>query len=502
MRLALATAAVALAASLGCIQAPKGSCDTRADCTKGEACDGGVCVRVPPVPGNGSGGGTDPTSFSTVAWSNLATSASAAFAPASVSADALTGNVLVGARLDGLFDPWVAGTGAVVVRAAGSGNPAVVARFPTFSHGALRTVGLPDGGLLFAGGAVDPTSIGTTFTFLPPITGSLVLGRLDATGDPIWAVTVDGTDPAIRIAPVAVAARGTDLIVTGTGSGDFGCVGGDTGQDTYVAALAGADGRCLWSRGLANRTVSDVEARPAGDVVVGGLCAPSGTTFDPGTGTSCATGLFVAVLNRTTGATTWARFSSGSGTVTEVRDLAVAPDGSVGLVGDGRGLLALGATTLDLGPLETSFATILDGSGSARPGVRPVEAPYAPLPDAVSFAACAFDRSGRLWIAGRYYGQPTVAGTRFTKCRDTCATAAFLARLDPRAGAAPRLASFLPVRVAETSAGVAWVDDLVLAATTGTVAWSFRFSGNAPAPAGVSIWNTNTAGLATVRVVP
>jgi hypothetical protein len=494
-RAALALAAVVLAA--GC-QDPKGRCDSSADCASSERCDAGVCVRAPPVTGDGSGGGTDPTSFTPVIWSTVVSAPAAAFAPLSVSADAVSGDVLVAGALEGPYDPWALGTGGFAARLYG-GTGALAAppiAFPTFSGGALRAVSLAGGGLLFAGRAEVPTTLGATL-IVPAAAGTLILGELDVAGDPVWIRTVDGTAAAIDLAPVAVASRGGDLVVAGTGAGDFGC--GDTGLATFAAALSAVDGQCLWSRGFANRTVSDAEAVATGEVALAGRCTPTGASFDPGGGTTCASGMFVALLAAGDGATVWARTTSGTGDVTAVRDVAVAPGGAVAVVGDARGSIAFGgAAAVDFGALGGSFAKVFTPSGGSGPLLRPVEAPTAPLPDAAALDRAAFDATGRLWLAGRYYGQPTLAGVRFPRCRDACQQAAFLARVDAPL-ATPATGSFLPVRIADAG-GAAWVDDLVLAATTGSVSWALRFTGDATV--GTSRWTTGAAGLGVVRVAP
>lgn len=497
MRVAPATLPLALAALIGC-QDPRGRCDTTADCASNERCDSGVCVRTAAVQGNGGGGGTDPVGFTSVLWTTLAASASASFAAASASADAGSGDVLVAGALAGSYDPWALGTAGFAVRArGGTGALAALASFPTFSSGALRAVALPGGELLFAARAVDPTTVGST-TIVPPAAGTLVLGRLDAAGNPVWVHPVDGTGAAADLAPAAVASRSGDLVVAGPGAGDFGCAGGDTAGATFAAALSGVDGSCLWSRGFANRSLADVEARPAGDVAVAGLCTPTGASFDPGGGTTCASGLFVAVLGAADGATTWARTSAG-GAVTAVRDVGVAPTGAVAVVGDARGAVSFGGgAPVDFGTLDGSFVKVFDAAGGAGPLIRPVEAPTAPLPDAAVFDRCGYE-SAHLWIGGRYHGQPTLAGTRFTSCRDPCVTAVFLARLDPVAGQ-PVTGSFLPIRIARTADGFAWADDLVLAATTGTVSLGLSFRGDATV--GASRWTTGAAGLGVVKVAP
>ena len=470
--LALAVAAV------GC-QSPGGRCSTLDDCASTERCQEGVCVPAPILGGNGSGGGSVPTSFTPVLWSTVQASASAAFSVDAVSA--LSTNVYVAGALEGAYDPWALATGAFAARLDAGGAPVWAVALPGLSHGTLRTAAAPDGGLLYAGASA----------------GALVVGRLrPGDGGVDWERIIPGTHPTVSIAPVSLAARGADLLVAGVGAADLGC--GDTvtgGNATFAALLDGVSGMasCLWSRGFTIAQVTDLAPRDAGDVALAGLCSPGGF-FDPGSATTCTRGVFAAALDGSTGATSWARFSSGAGTVTALRDLAVAPDGTLALVGDAKGVVSFGGAAVNFGASEGSFAAVLSPAGAAGIVVRPVEAPYAPLPDAASFARAAYDRNGKLWIAGRYYGQPTLATTLFPSCREpACSAASFLARIEP-SGA---VGSFLPIRAAAVS-GAAYADDLVLFATTGTVAHAQRFTGSA---AGATPW-TATEGLGVLRVVP
>jgi hypothetical protein len=473
--------ALALAAAAAGCQSPAGRCDTTADCSAAERCQEGVCVPAPSHGGNGSGGGTVPASFTPVLWSTVQGSASAAFSVDAVSAVAT--NVYVAGVLDGVHDPWALATGPFAARLDDGGAPVWAVALPGFSHGTLKTAAAPDGGLLFAGASA----------------GALVVGRLDPdSGALVWSQPIPGTHATVTIAPVSLAARGSDLLVAGVGAANFGC--GDTGAGgnaTFAALLDGTTGlaSCRWSRGFGTKTVSDLEPRDAGDVALAGLCTPVGASFDPGSGTTCARGLFVAVLDPTGATSTWARFSSGAGTVTAVRDLAVASSGALAVVGDAKGVVGFGGAAVDFGASEGSFAATFAPSGAAGTVLRPVEAPYAALPDAASFARAAYDRNGKLWIAGRYYGQPTLATTLFPSCREpACSAASFLARIEANG----TVGSFLPIRIAAVG-GAAFADDLVLFATTGTVGHAQRFTG--AATVGATPWSA-TAGLGVLRVVP
>jgi hypothetical protein len=500
----LAALAVALASASGCVYAPVGSCSAATDCAAGERCDGGVCV-ADASPGGGTIPGADPDAIlTTAAWSALDAAALATFRVDSVGAD-LAGNVYVAGTVSAPLDPWAIGTGAFVARRAAAGGGAEWAvPFPTFSHGRLAAAALPDGGAFFAGTAFEPTTVGGVLTYAPPPGGALVLGRLAADGTPLWARAVAGTDPSGPLVPAALAVTGGgDLLVAGTGSGDFGR--GDTrGAGTnhaFVARLAGGDGSCLWSRGLGTRTISDVEARGDGGVAIAGVCTPAGASFDPGAGTTCARGLFLAGLGGADGTTEWARTTSGPGTVSAVRDLAVAPDGRATVVGDARGAVSFGGGAIDLGGSEASFAATFDPQGAPTGAVlRAVEAPWT---DAVAFSRGAYDAGGRLWLAGRYTGAPALGGIRFTACRPPgCGAAAFLARLDP----AGRTTAFLPILAAPIALGgsaeatAAWVDDLALFATTGTVAHALRFTGRGAAPG--PEWPDGDGALGLVRIAP
>ena len=495
--------ALLLAGAAGCVYSPKGRCDAAAECAADERCDAGVCV-----PSKTTLGGVDPTSFTSVTWGRLLGASNATFAVDSVGAD-LAGNVVVSGAVDAAFDfaPSAVGTGAFVVkRAAADGAACWAVSFPTFSHGELESALLPrgtvfatavrqDGDVFFAGTAFDPTAIGSAL-FSPPARGALVFGRLDATGTPLWARSVDDTHLTSPLVPAAVTVNGTgDLLVAGAGSGDFGCAGGDTAGETFAAALSGTDGSCLWSRGFGTRTISDIEPSGATSVVVAGVCTPAGAPFDPGGATTCTKGLFVAVLAAGSGATASLRTTTGAGTVSAVHDLAIAPDGRTTVVGNASGVVNFGGGGIDFGT-EASFAVTFDASGVTTL-VRPVEAPYAADPDALAFSRCAYDLKGRLWIAGRYVGQPTLGGIRFSACRAPgCPAAAFLARLE----ASGSVSSFLPIRAAPDADGAAYVDDLALFATTGTVAYALRFMG--VAPVGGTTWRSAAEDLGVLRVVP
>jgi hypothetical protein len=492
--------ALLLALALGCVK-PAGSCTQTSECAANETCDGGVCVRVPNPGGGGTGGGTVPGSYTPVTWSKLQGVQRATFQADSIGADPTTGDVVVAGALSGAdYSPWGLSTGAFVARLAGADGtlsatfPPVP--FPTFAHGQFRAAVRADGLVLFAATAFAPTTLGALPTIVPPPQGSLVVGLLDALGDPVWAVTVDSTSAATTLVPVAVSARGTDLLVAGTGAGDFGCPTGPTAAATFVALLSGVDGTCVWSRGLATRSVADVEPRDLGDVATGGICAPTGAFFDPQGGTTCASGLWVAALSGADGSTVWA--TTGSGIVSAVRDLAVSPDGTVTAVGDATGKVSFGGPTVDFGSFTGSFAVAFGPTGTPGAPVRPIEAPYAPKPDAASFVRCAADRLGRVWIAGRYEGQPTLLDTLFPACRPpACAAATFLARLDGNG----KVGSFLPLPIAPTTDGQAYADDLVLCATTGTLAHALQLTGSTTV--GGAAWSSAGAGdLGVIRIKP
>ncbi len=503
--------AVALSAT-GCLYSPKGQCDTRADCAASELCDQGVCV-----PSWRLGGGVDPTSFTTVTWSKLVGRSGTTFAVDSVGADSVFGDVVVSGAVDAAFgfDPGAVVTtvppGAFALkRAADYGGAAVWAvSFPTFSHGecksailpggtVFKTAVLPNGDVFFAGTAFDHTDIGTVLSYDPPLAGALVFGRLDAlTGRAVWARAVDDTHLTSPLVPAAVAVSWSDdLLVAGTGSGNFGCASGDTAGQTFAAALSG-DGTCLWSRGFGTQTLSDIEPSGATTVVVAGVCTPAGASFDPSGATTCTKGLFVANLSGVTGATGSLRTTSGAGTVAAVYDLTVAPDGRRTVVGDASGVVDFGGGPIDFGKDATSFAATFDATG-ATTVVRPIESPYDADPDALAFSRCAYDRTGRLWIAGPYVGQPTLGGIRFSACRaPACREAAFLARLE----ASGSVSSFLPIRTGSPDGSrAAYVDDLALFATTGTVAHALRFTG--VGTIGGASWTSMGDDLGVLRIVP
>jgi hypothetical protein len=425
--------------------------------------------------------------------------AGATFRPDSISADpsGVASDVIVAGALEGTFSPWLLSTGAFVARFDGaSGAPTWWFPLPTFSHGELRAALRPDGLVFVAATARTATSIGSIPVAAPP-QGALAAALVDPTlDDAVWVVTVASSSASATLVPVAAAILGSDLVIAGTGAGDFGC--GPTGGKTFVAALSGADHHCLWSRGFSTQSISDVEPRDSGDVVVGGVCAPAAGTFDPqGGATPCTSGLWVAALQATTAAPTiWAR--TGSGTVSAVNDLAVAPDGSVTAIGEARGKVGFGGALVDFGTYDSPFAARFAADGTPGAVVRPIQAPYAPLPDAVSFDRCAGDRLGKLWIAGRYQGQPTLGGALFPECRPpACAIATYLARLEGDG----TVSSFLPLRIAPLGDGSAFVEDLVLTATAGTLSHALGLTGSTSV--GGSAWSSaGPADLGVLRIVP
>jgi hypothetical protein len=503
--MARGSSAIALAAAMaaaGCVFTPDGRCESSAECAAGEVCSAGVCVH----PSASGTGGVDPASFTPVLWSTMERQTGATFGVDSIGADP-SGNVVVAGTVDAEFDfaPDLVGTGAFVVkRAAADGASMWAASFPTFVHSRFKTAVLADGKVFFAGTAFERTVIGGVLDTIPPARGALIVGQLASDGTPLWARSIVNTHPSADLVPTAATvSAGGDLLVAGTGSGNFGpgagsgCIA-NTANESFAAALSGANGDCVWSRGFGTRTLSDVEAHDDGKVAIVGVCTPPvGASFDPGGGTSCTTGLFVAVLDGSAGTTLWARTSSGAGTVSAVRDLAVAPDGRATVIGDATGVIDFGRGPVDFGSAQASFAATWDPSGLATSLVRPLESPYGAERDELAFSRCAYDRTGRLWMAGRYAGQPTLGGIRFSACRaPECGAAAFLTALDARGD----VTSFLPIRAAPEADGGAYVDDLVLFATTGTVASAMRFTG-ASMPGGPQ-WSTAAGGLGMLRVVP
>jgi hypothetical protein len=493
----------AAAAWAGCVYSPEGSCETAADCAAGERCSAGVCV--PPASG-GVIEGTEPTSFTSVLWSEPAGASGTTFAVDAIGADAVSGDVVVAGAVDSQFDfgPSLVTTGAFVLRRAAADGAALWATsFPTFGHGRLAAAVLPGGDVFFAGTAFDPTVIITAH--VPPPHGTLFVGVLDAaSGTPLWRRAFDATHPTEHVVPVGVSASGGDVVLAGTGSADLGC--GDTGAGAFAAKLSAADGSCQWSRGLATRTISDAEARDDGDVAVAGVCTPTGAFFEPEPGTTCAKGLFVATLSGADGSPIWAVTTAGTGSVAAVRDLAVAPDGRTAVIGDARGVVSFAGLAADFGGADGSFVASFGPAGAANGLLRPSEAPYAADPHAAAFWRGAYDRSSRLWIAGTYRGQPALAGTKFSACRPAgapaCEAGAFLARLDGNGAAETlRVGSFLPLRAAPGADGAAFVDDLVLFATTGTVAHALGFAGDL-AVGGAAPYPSAGGDLGALRVVP
>lgn len=495
--------AVALAAS-GCVYEPKGSCGSSADCAAGESCSAGVCVAGTRV----TAAAADPSGFATVAWAAHLGAAGTTFRVDGIGAD-LAGNVVVGGVVDEPFDfgPGVATSGAFAVQlAAAGGAPAWATFFPALGHGRFAIAVRPDTGeTFFAGAAFEATTIGTTLV-PASASGTLVVGKLGALGEPLWVVSSPNIAATAPLAPVSLAVRGGDLVVAGTGGVhlDPGCdstaLAG--GAATFVASLDADTGLCRWVRGLLTKAITGAAPASSGPVIVAGLCQPVGASFDPGDASTCARGLYVAALDGASGDTLWSRHSLGAGTVTAVRDVAVAGDARATVVGDATGSVDLGGGAVDFGAVSArSFAATFSPSGAFTTLVRPVESPDAASPDVASLSRAAYDGSGGLWLAGRYEGQPALGGVRFTACRaPACGAASFVARVDA-GGAVAASGGFVPLRAAPDAGGASYADDLVLCATTGTVAHALRLTGDGSVGT-LPAWTGAAGDLAAVRVSP
>jgi hypothetical protein len=202
---------------------------------------------------------------------------------------------------------------------------------------------LDDAGTAFLAGAAQHLSI-----LDAGVVNGAFAARFDATGEPVW-MSAGGSGDARAI---ALDSHG-DVVVTGrfSGAAPFGC--GDATSaagDVFVAKLAGADGKCLWSRSLGGSGTTDasgwgiavgVKGGPAADEVfvtgrfAGTLANCAGTPSSQG-----GPNAFVARLHGADGTCSAAR-RLGDAPEQTGRSIAVS-GGSVVIAGDSTGGLDLG----------------------------------------------------------------------------------------------------------------------------------------------------------------
>ncbi|MBW2454138.1 MAG: hypothetical protein JRI68_06495 [Deltaproteobacteria bacterium] len=242
---------------------------------------------------------------------------------------------------------------------------------------------------------------GETFTNPPgDWTDDLLVIKLNPDGDILWAKAfgdVSDQDPA----DVAVDTAG-DILLTGEFAGtlDFGTDAVTAnGRDPFVAKLSG-DGAHLWTRsagGPLHQTGRAVATGTSNNVVVVGHFEG---TLDFGDGLLQAVGagdVYLVKLNPS-GTTLWTRHITGPAQQS-ARDVAIAPDGSIAVLGGTIGAVDFGEGAKTGGVGDDGFvakydplgglhwAVVFGGSGALNP------------------QSVAFDSAGQVVVVGTLNGQ-------------------------------------------------------------------------------------------------
>jgi hypothetical protein len=261
--------------------------------------------------------------------------------------------------------------------AGGSVGVAVTGSIASDGGNALYVTGNFSGTVDFdpGPGVFEMTAIGTG--------ANLFVARLTMAGDLVWARQITCADGS-GAGPLAIAANGTRVALTGTLSGtcDFDPgpgtadvtatlgMGTGTPENVFVAALDGAGG-FAWAAPFES-TGSDipngVTIDASGDVVTVGR-ARGEIDYDPGPGTDLQTGDFFVIKQSPTGTVEWAR-AIGSSSVARAFGVATDAAGAVYVAGQfmnsidfdpGPGTAVRTATA---GGLLDGFILKLDAGGS------------------------------------------------------------------------------------------------------------------------------------------
>lgn len=252
-----------------------------------------------------------------------------------------------------------------------------------------------------------------------------------AMAQPHWVRDLGGTGNE-HVSDVQVDADGS-IYITGEYGGaiTFGGQGytGFGGIDAFVARLT-PDGTVLWfvrgggpgiDRGLKVSLGQGDKLAVAGEFM--GAANLFGTTLTSAGGTA---DMFVAVLDKATGALEWVRQGGGAAGTDSPGGVSMGPDGRVTVAGEFRGAAQWEGSNL---------VSMVDGAG--QPSVDVFIATYAPTGDLLWLkqgAAQATDRAvdvvhdaaGNLYVAGQFSHDITFAQTY----PNVLVNAGFLLRLD------------------------------------------------------------------------
>ncbi len=182
-------------------------------------------------------------------------------------------------------------------------------------------------------------------------TAWMFLAKLDSRNRWAWAQGI-GTGSQ-TIAPQAMTAFGSDVIVAGTVNGGSSFGGVALNAPTFIARFDGATGSLVWVKGIGSGTVMTVKslAEEGGHLLVSGSYGPSCTSCAIGAvalATPGASGGFIAQIDASSGAVVAAK---GFGTPLKTNGAAgvIGLDQSTGNL-TGSILLLTFSSQLDLGP--------------------------------------------------------------------------------------------------------------------------------------------------------
>jgi len=273
-----------------------------------------------------------------------------------------------------------------------------------------------------AGTATTPPT-GTSTGQLPPFGGSDAGSTADGKAPPSggaglarWTAHLGG--PQADVGYALAADHDGEVVVVGyfQGTANLGGVSfTSAGQVDFFVAKYGADGSAHWVRpfgGPGNDVATSIALDASGNVFVAGTSDGALTLGGSSFGQSGATGTFLLGLDGL-GNVTLAKAYGGdsSGTLVEV---AVAPDGTIGMAGSYTGTIDFGG-----GPLTPSTGTHagyvaeLDASGNVS---------FAnPLgPEATTLAqGIAFSSTGTVAVIGSFSGSGSFGGKSLTSLGGT-----------------------------------------------------------------------------------
>lgn len=260
-----------------------------------------------------------------------------------------------------------------------------------------------DGNIYVTGSFAHPLTVGAT-TLVTRGSVDIFVAKLDASGEPIWAVS--GGSPTYDF-PAGLALVGNRVVLVGTAgaTAKFGGLepaarGGTDALFATLDATTGAWTSAATMGGAGNDTARAIAKAPDGDVLIGGSVDGSADFLGTAVSAEGEADAFV-VKASPEHVIAWARVVAGSGE-SRIDNIATSPDGSAIVVaGWAKGEATLnGATLTDLGEedaLLVSFATDGTATWARRFGG----------PQADRARGVVVDASGELFVSGGFTGTAT-----------------------------------------------------------------------------------------------